>query len=113
MNPLCITATTDKLTEIGRINIDNIKKLGVDHLEVSTDPILRRKINKFTLKSVGDISWAEHLTIFTIPVKFAVQLKIPLLIWGEKILKMKMVGHLSMNTQLLWIEGGQRNSEVF
>ena len=43
MNPLCITTTTDKLTEISGINIDNIKKLGVDHLEVSTDPILRRK----------------------------------------------------------------------
>ena len=27
----------------------------------------RMKINKFTLETVGDISWAEHITIFTIP----------------------------------------------
>jgi N-acetyl sugar amidotransferase len=83
MNPLCVTATTDKLSEIGRRNIENIKKLGVDYIEVSTNPVVRRGINKLTLTQVGDISWPEHLTIFTIPVRIAVQLKIPLLVWGE------------------------------
>ena len=83
MNPLCVTATTDKLSDIGRRNIENIKKLGVDHIEVSTNPVVRRKINKITLTQVGDISWPEHLTIFTIPIRMAVQLNIPLIIWGE------------------------------
>lgn len=83
MNPLCVTATTDKLSDIGRYNIENIKKLGVDYVEVSTNPVVRRKINKIALKEVGDISWPEHVTIFTIPVRVAVQRKIPLLIWGE------------------------------
>ena len=83
LNPLCVTASTDKLSEIGRVNIDNLKKLGVDHIEVSTNPILRRRINKTTLEIVGDISWAEHVTIFTIPVRVSCQLKIPLIIWGE------------------------------
>ena len=32
---------------------------------------------------VGDISWAEHVGIFTIPVRAAVQFNVPLLIWGE------------------------------
>ena len=75
LNPLCVTATTDKLSEIGRYNIENLKKLGVDHIEISTDPVIRRKINKFTLETIGDISWAEHLTIFTIPVKISCHLK--------------------------------------
>ena len=83
MNPLCVNASTDKLSELGRHNLDNIKKLGVDLIEINTDKVLRRKINKFTLETVGDISWAEHLTIFTIPVKVAVWMKIPLIIWGE------------------------------
>lgn len=83
MNPLCITATTDKLSEIGRRNIENLKKLGVDYIEVTTNPLIRRKINRFALKQMGDISWPEHVTIFTIPVRLAVQLKIPLIIWGE------------------------------
>ena len=83
MNPLCVTATTDILTDIGRRNIENIKKLGVDYIEVSTNPIVRRKMSKFTLEQVGDICWPEHVTIFTIPVRIAVQLNIPLIIWGE------------------------------
>lgn len=83
MNPLCVTSTTDKLSDLGRYNIENIKKLGVDYLEVTTNPVVRRKINRFALTSIGDISWPEHVTIFTVPVRVAVQMNIPLLIWGE------------------------------
>lgn len=83
MNPLCVTATTDDLSDIGRRNIENIKKLGVDYIEVTTNPVVRRRINRFTLETVGDISWPEHVTIFTIPVRVAVQHNIRLIVWGE------------------------------
>ncbi len=83
MNPLCVTASTDRLSEIGRRNIENVKSLGVDYIEVSTNPVIRRKINKIALEQVGDISWPEHVTIFTVPIRIAVQMKIPLIIWGE------------------------------
>jgi N-acetyl sugar amidotransferase len=83
MNPLCVTATTDMLSELGRHNIENIKRLGVDYIEVSTNPTVRRRINRLALRQVGDISWPEHVAIFTIPVRIAVQLKIPLIVWGE------------------------------
>jgi hypothetical protein len=32
---------------------------------------------------VGDISWPEHVGIFTIPVRAAVQFSVPLIVWGE------------------------------
>ena len=32
MTPLCVTSTTCDMSEIGRRNLDNIKKLGVDHM---------------------------------------------------------------------------------
>lgn len=83
MNPLCITATTDKLTDIGKYNIENMKRLGVDYIEVTTNLQVRHKINRIALSQIGDISWPEHVTIFTIPVRLAVQLNIPLIIWGE------------------------------
>lgn len=83
MNPLCVTATTCDLTEIGRKNIENIKQLGVDYVEMSPNPIVRAKLNRIGLVQVGDISWPEHVGIFTIPVRAAVQYKIPLIIWGE------------------------------
>jgi tRNA(Ile)-lysidine synthase TilS/MesJ len=57
MHPLCVTATTDHLSEIGRQNIDNLKHLGVDYVEVTLNPIVRRKM--------------------------AVQAGVPLIIWGE------------------------------
>lgn len=83
MNPLCVTATTCDLTIIGRKNIENIKKLGVDYLEMSPNPLTRAKLNRIGLKQVGDISWAEHVGIFTIPVRAATQYNVPLIIWGE------------------------------
>ncbi len=82
-NPLCVTSTTCDLTPIGRLNLENIKNLGVDHVEFSPDPITRRKLNRIGLEQVGDISWPEHVGIFTIPVRAAVQFKVPLIIWGE------------------------------
>ena len=83
LNPLCVTATTDSLSAIGRRNIQNLQRLGVDHIEVTTNPVVRRRLNKFALQQVGDISWPEHVTIFTIPVRLAVQLNVPLIVWGE------------------------------
>jgi N-acetyl sugar amidotransferase len=83
VNPLAVTATTDKLTEIGQRNLHNIRELGVDHVEVSTNPVVRRRINHLALTQVGDISWPEHVAIFTIPVRIAVQMRVPLIVWGE------------------------------
>ena len=83
LNPLCVTATTDSLTEVGRLNIENIAKLGVDHIEVTMNPVVRRRLNRLALSEIGDISWPEHVAIFTVPVRMATQLKIPLLVWGE------------------------------
>ena len=83
MNPLCVTATTCHLSDIGRKNIENIKQLGVDYLELSPDPLVRRKLNRIGLTQVGDISWPEHVGIFTIPIRIAVQMSVPLLVWGE------------------------------
>src|SRR4029079_6476335 len=68
---------------IGRKNIENIKRLGVDYVEFSPNPVVRGKLNRIGLTEVGDISWPEHVGIFTIPVRAAVQYNIPLLIWGE------------------------------
>jgi N-acetyl sugar amidotransferase len=83
LNPLCVTATTCDLSAIGRKNIENIKRLGVDYLEFSPNKVARAKLNRIGLTQVGDISWPEHVGIFTIPVRAAVQFNVPLIIWGE------------------------------
>jgi N-acetyl sugar amidotransferase len=83
LNPLCVTSTTCDLSAIGRLNIENIKRLGVDHMEFSPNPNVRAKLNRIGLTEVGDISWPEHVGIFTIPVRAAVQFNVPLIVWGE------------------------------
>jgi N-acetyl sugar amidotransferase len=83
LNPLCVTATTCDLSPIGRKNIENLKRLGVDHVEFSPNPLVRMRLNRIGLTEVGDISWPEHVGIFTIPVRAAVQFQVPLIIWGE------------------------------
>jgi len=83
LNPLCVTATTCDLSAIGRKNIENIKHLGVDYVEFSPDPLIRAKLNRIGLTEVGDISCPEHVGIFTIPVRAAVQFNVPLIVWGE------------------------------
>ncbi|MDH3208978.1 MAG: N-acetyl sugar amidotransferase [Burkholderiaceae bacterium] len=83
LNPLCVTSTTCDLSAIGRKNIENIKHLGVDHVEFTPNPVVRAKLNRIGLTEVGDISWPEHVGIFTIPVRAAVQFNVPLIVWGE------------------------------
>jgi N-acetyl sugar amidotransferase len=83
LNPLCVTSTTCDLSPIGRRNIENLKQLGVDYIEVTPNPLVRSKLNRIGLTQVGDISWPEHVGIFTIPVRAAVQFNVSLIIWGE------------------------------
>lgn len=83
MNPLAVTSMTCHLSEIGQRNIDNLKNLGVDHILFSPNPVVRRKLNRIGLSQVGDISWPEHVGIFTIPVAASVRYNVPLIIWGE------------------------------
>ena len=83
LNPLCVTSTTCDLSDLGRTNIENLKHLGVDYIEVSPNPLVRAKLNRVGLLQVDDISWPEHVGIFTIPVRAAVQFNVPLIVWGE------------------------------
>ena len=72
LNPLCVTATTCDLSPIGRRNIENIKRLGVDYIELTPEPSRASQAEPHRLTQVGDISWPEHVGIFTIPMRVAV-----------------------------------------
>jgi len=83
LNPLIVTASTCDLSVVGRKNIENLKKLGFDTIEFSTNLLVRGRLNKFCLNQIGDISWPEHVAIFTIPFKIALYFDISLIIYGE------------------------------
>ena len=86
LNPLLVSfrPTYRELTDIGRKNLDNLKKaFNVDCLEFSPRPDVYRKMQKIALSELGDASYPAHFSIFTVPVRVAVEKKIPLIVWGE------------------------------
>lgn len=82
VRPLAVTATTCHLTEIGRANIDNLARYATT-IEISPNKTVRAKLNRAGLDLVGDISWPEHVSIFTTPFRVACDLGIPLIFYGE------------------------------
>ena len=82
-NPLVVSFHPLDQTKLGKKNLDSLKKLGVDCVEFSPNPIIYKKLAKFGLIELGDFQWPEHIGIFTIPVQIAVKYNIPLIIWGE------------------------------
>lgn len=77
-----VTATTCHLTRLGRANIDNLAR-HVRTIEVTPNMTVRAKLNRLGLEMVGDISWPEHASIFSVPFRMAKALGIKLMMYGE------------------------------
>ena len=77
-----VTARTCHLTELGRANIDNLARYART-IEYVPNMTVRAKLNRLGLQMVGDISWPEHAAIFSTPFRAAVDLGIPLIMYGE------------------------------
>ena len=83
LNPLVVNFHPLDQTNIGKKNLENLKRLGVDCIEFSPNPNIYQRLARYGLTELGDFQWPEHIGIFTIPVQIAVRNKIPLIIWGE------------------------------
>ena len=83
LNPLVVNFHPLDQTNIGKKNLESLKKIGVDCIEFSPNPNVYQKLARFGLSELGDFQWPEHIGIFTVPVQIAVKYKIPLIIWGE------------------------------
>jgi len=83
MTPLCVSHTPCDQTNVGRENLDFLRDLGFDLIQVSANRKWYRELVRIGFFKLGDCCWPEHIGIFTAPVRVAVNYKIPLLIWGE------------------------------
>jgi len=83
LNPLCIAFTPTLPTEIGKENLDNISELGVDVIHFKQNPVVYKKMIMEGFKRVGDMEWANHMGIWSVPVHFAIKFDIPFIFWGE------------------------------
>ncbi|MEW6219299.1 MAG: N-acetyl sugar amidotransferase [Thermodesulfobacteriota bacterium] len=85
MNPLLVTYNHLFNTKLGMRNLANlVKQFSCDLLRFTINPDSVRKISRYMLEHVGDITWHYHAGIMTFPIQIAVRYKIPLMIWGEE-----------------------------
>lgn len=85
MNPLLVTFNHGFNTELGVRNLTNLLNQFNCHLvRFTLNPESIRKIARFMLKKIGDITWHYHAGITTFPIQMAVRYKVPLVIWGEQ-----------------------------
>jgi N-acetyl sugar amidotransferase len=84
LNPLLVSFNHLFNTPAGRRNLYNlVEKSGCDHVLVSAGLDGVRRISRYMLETVGDLTWHYHAGIRTVPFQAAVQYNIPLIIWGE------------------------------
>jgi len=83
MNPLCVCSAATVSSDLGRQNLENLRKLGVDLVHFKFNPIIRCKLTKFGFERLGDHCWPCHFGIFALTARVAVAHNIPLMIWGE------------------------------
>lgn len=84
MNPLLVTFNHIYNSEAGLRNLENlVEKSGCDLIRFTANPHSVKKISRFMLETVGDLTWHYHAGIMTLPFRIAVEKNIPLIIWGE------------------------------
>lgn len=84
MNPLLVTFNHCFNTRLGIRNLTNmVKQFGCDLIRVTASPESVRRISRYMVRKVGDLTWHYHAGIKTLPFQIAVRHRIPLIIWGE------------------------------
>lgn len=84
LNPLLVTYHGNNYTETGLRNVQNMRDVfDCDHIFFTPSIEVLKKLNRIGFRLMGDMNWHAHAGIFTYPIRAAVQLQIPLMVWGE------------------------------
>lgn len=84
LSVLAVTWKTPARTGIGQQNLDRmVENLKVDHIDYTIAPDVERRFMKATFEDRGTTGLPMHMALFAIPIRLAVQFRIPLILWGE------------------------------
>ncbi|MBM3457873.1 MAG: N-acetyl sugar amidotransferase [Armatimonadetes bacterium] len=83
LTPLAVTWRPPGRTALGQRNLDNLVRLGVDHIDYQINPQIERRFMLRALERYGSTAVPMHLALFGIPLTLAVRFRIPLVMWGE------------------------------
>ncbi len=85
LNPLLVAYNHTFNTPVGLRNLTNIvEKLDCNLVRYTTAPGSAKRMAKYMLKKVGDVTWHYHAGIMTFPIRASVQYDVPLIVWGEE-----------------------------
>ena len=85
LNPLLVSYNHTFNTPLGLRNLTNlIERMDCNLVRYTTAPGSAKRLARYMLKKVGDLTWHYHAGIMTFPTKAAVMFKVPLVIWGEE-----------------------------
>lgn len=83
MNPLLVTWSPLKYTDIGITNFDNLNNSGFSNLKFSPNGILQSKLARLCLEELGDAFHVFVLGQAFFPINLACEMNIKLIIYGE------------------------------
>lgn len=83
LNPLTFTYRPVFRTKIGQKNLDNLKKIGVHHIDFSVNEKVEKKFLKKTFVKFGSVAIPMHMAMWNISFNLAQKFNIPYIFWGE------------------------------
>lgn len=83
LNPLCITWRSPSRNSIGQKNLNNLIKLGVDHIDFSINDKVEKYFTLKAFKNFGNPLIPMHMAMHAITIRTAIEKKIKLVLWGE------------------------------
>lgn len=86
MNPLLVTVDNFTWTETGRHNFKNISEaFGCDILSLSLNRKVAKKMIRKGFEKLGCPAWYWDRAVYVYPIRIAINLDIPLIVYGENI----------------------------
>jgi len=84
MHPLTITVQPPLPFEIGNENLENFINCGYDHLRITPNPEVGRKLSKICFIEYGQPLMAWIIAVQTVTFRISVLFNIPLIMFGEE-----------------------------
>ena len=86
MNPLLVSVDNFSWTETGRHNIQNISEaFGCDIIFLSLNRKVAKKMVRKAFDKLGSPTWYWDRAVYVFPIRMAINMKIPLVVYGENI----------------------------
>ena len=83
LNPLTFTYKPILRTKIGQTNLDNLKKIGVHHIDFTVNENAEKKFLKKVFFKFGAVALPMHMAMWNMSYNLAKSFSIPYIIWGE------------------------------